>query len=189
MVAGPAASDTTWAYVKLTFLQVIITFLAGQFLEKYGRRSFMLEGLRIIFVANILLGLIEWAAPELKGLEYFVIFAHIVGFSLSFGPCSFLLATELMHDITYPTILFWVSIFAFGLINPELLASFGPAKVYFTLAAVSIVGIVYIAAYLVETQGKSRQQVYKEFRDMCFPLSLKWRQFLTKRGTVDQHRT
>jgi len=53
----------------------------------------MLEGQRIIIVANILLGLIEWAAPELKTIEYILIFAHIVGFSLSFGPCSFLIAT------------------------------------------------------------------------------------------------
>lgn len=54
-----------------------------------------------------------------------------------------------MHDITYPSILFWVFVFAFGLVNPNLLVTFGPGKVYFTLALVSVIGLFYVAAYLV----------------------------------------
>jgi hypothetical protein len=32
LATGPTASDTTWAYVKLTFVQIVVTYLAGQFL-------------------------------------------------------------------------------------------------------------------------------------------------------------
>lgn len=97
-------------------------------------------------------------------MEYFIIFIHIVGFSLSFGPCSFVLATEIMHDITYPSILFWVLIFSFGLINDSLILRFGASSMFTFFAIVTFIGLIYIAANLVETQGKSRQQVYKEFR-------------------------
>ena len=90
-----------------------------------------------------------------------------------------------MHDITYPSILFWILIFGFGILNDALLVSFGSGSLFFLFAAVSIFGLFYIAAFLVETQGKSRQQAYKEFREMCFPLSLKWRKFLTTRGTAN----
>lgn len=31
-VAGPSASSVCWAFVKLTFLQIVVTYLAGQFL-------------------------------------------------------------------------------------------------------------------------------------------------------------
>jgi hypothetical protein len=62
-----------------------------------------------------------------------------------------------MHDITYPSILFWILIFAFGLLNGSLLTYYGPAALFFFLAAVSLVGLFYIGAYLVETQGKSRR--------------------------------
>lgn len=109
----------------------------------------------------------------------------MVGFSLSFGPCSFLVGTEIMHDITYPSIFFWIFIFAFGIINKIILQAYGPAKVFFFLAAVSFVGLLYIGFYLVETQGKSRQQVYQEFRNQCFPLPFKWKKFLTKRKTAE----
>lgn len=77
----------------------------------------MMEGQRIIIVTNVLFGLIELGAPELKQLEYILLFVHIIGFSLSFGPCSFVIITEILHDITYPSILFWILIFAFGLLN------------------------------------------------------------------------
>lgn len=53
----------------------------------------MLEGQRIIVLSLILLSLIEYSAPELKSLEYIFIFIHMVGFSLSFGPCSFVIDT------------------------------------------------------------------------------------------------
>lgn len=183
-VAGAESADVTWSFAKLAFLQVVVTYLAGQFLERYGRRAFMLEGMRVILVCNILLGLIEYAAPELKTIDYLIIFLHIVGFSLSFGPCSFLIATEIMHDITYPSIIFWIFIFSFGIINDVLLIVYGAAFMFFLFAALTLVGIVYLAASLVETQGKSRQQVYQEFREMCFPLPMKWRKFLTNRGTA-----
>ena len=138
----------------------------------------------MIIVADIFLGLVEWVAPELKGIEYLLIFVHIVGFSLSFGPCSFLVGTEIMHDITYPSIFFWIFIFGFGLLNKVLLIGYGPAHVFFFLGGVSFLGLLYIGFYLVETQGKSRVQVYQEFRKQCFPLPLKWRKFLTKRNTA-----
>lgn len=109
----------------------------------------------------------------------------MVGFSLSFGPCSFLVGTEIMHDITYPSIFFWIFIFIFGILNKIILQSYGPARVFFFLAIVSLLGLLYIGFYLVETQGKSRQQVYEEFRNQCFPLPFKWKKFLTKRKTAE----
>lgn len=67
-VVGWQPEHSLKSFVYLAFVQVVVTFLAGQFLEKYGRRSFMMEGQRIIIVVLICLGLIEWAAPELKGI-------------------------------------------------------------------------------------------------------------------------
>lgn len=90
---GWQAVDAVQSFVYLAFVQVVVTLLTGQFLEKYGRRSFMMEGQRVIIVANVLLGLIEFGAPELKSLEYILLFVHMIGFSLSFGPCSFVIIT------------------------------------------------------------------------------------------------
>lgn len=72
-----------------------------------------------------------------------------MGFSLSFGPCSFLVATEIMHDITYPSIIFWIFIFSFGLINDVLLVFYGASFMFFFFAAITLLGIVYLAASLV----------------------------------------
>ena len=113
--------------------------------------------MRVILVANLLLALIEFAAPELKSIEYMVIALHMIGFSLSFGPLSFVLATELMHDITYPTMLFWVLVFASGLSGDALLVRFGAPTMFLFYSAVIVVGLFYLGGYLVETKDRSRQ--------------------------------
>ena len=76
-------------------------------------------------------------------------FLHVIGFSLSFGPCSFLIATEILHDITYPSILFWVLAFIFGTGNELLLIFIGPESLYLWFSIVSLIGIVYIGFNLV----------------------------------------
>lgn len=81
------------SFCWFTLLQVVVTFISGQFLEKYGRRSFMLEGQRVIIVSLLLFGFIEGFAPELKEFQFILMFVHMIGFSLSFGPCSFLIGT------------------------------------------------------------------------------------------------
>lgn len=50
-------------FTYLNLVQVIVTLFAGQFLEKYGRRAFMMEGQRIIIVSLLLIGFIETFVP------------------------------------------------------------------------------------------------------------------------------
>lgn len=93
LVVGWEPNNILWSLCLLTLLQVGVTFIAGQLLERYGRRSFMLEGQRVIILSLILATLVTAYAPDMKEILYVVIFLQMVGFSLSFGPCSFLIGT------------------------------------------------------------------------------------------------
>jgi hypothetical protein len=72
---------------------VIVTLFSGQFLEKYGRRAFMMEGQRVIIVSLLLIAFIEIFVPQLHIFTVILTFTQMVGFSLSYGPCSFLIGT------------------------------------------------------------------------------------------------
>jgi hypothetical protein len=69
---------------------VIITYLSGLFLDKYGRRYLMLIGQSIIVFS--LIG--SFIALDIFKLSSNVIvifeFLHILGFSISLGPISVL---------------------------------------------------------------------------------------------------
>jgi MFS family permease len=74
----------------LGILQVVITFGSGFMINRFGRRSLMLLGETII-VVSLLLGFIfdNWVENNQKFIT-FVVFTHIIGFSISLGPVSML---------------------------------------------------------------------------------------------------
>jgi predicted MFS family arabinose efflux permease len=148
-VVGVEQSDITWAYVQLTFLQVVVTFITGRYLEQYGRKAFLLEGMKIMAVANILIALIEYGAPSLKTVEYSLIFVHMLGFSMSFGPTTFMIGTETFPDITYHTILLWSLIFGFILASKKIFFNYGVTLTFSIFAIMLILGILYFSAYLI----------------------------------------
>lgn len=80
-------------FAFLNLVQVAVTLFAGQFLEKYGRRAFMMEGQRIILISLLLIAFIEIFVPSLHIFTVILTFVHMIGFSLSYGPCSFLILT------------------------------------------------------------------------------------------------
>ncbi len=109
----------------------------------------MLEGQRLIIVSLILIWFIETFAPWLKLFTFILIFVHMIGFSLSFGPCSFLIGTEILHDITYPSMLLWIFGFLFEIITLPLMKTFGISTLIFTYFVISVIGFLYIALNLV----------------------------------------
>jgi SP family arabinose:H+ symporter-like MFS transporter len=74
----------------LGVLQVIITFVSGFMINRFGRRSLMLVGETII-VASLLCGFMfdHWVKDS-ENLITFIVFTHIIGFSISLGPVSML---------------------------------------------------------------------------------------------------
>ena len=57
-VVGDKPEDVLSVFVYLKLLQVVVTLFSGQFLQKYGRRAFMLEGQRIIIASLLLIAFI-----------------------------------------------------------------------------------------------------------------------------------
>ena len=98
-----------------------------------------------------------------------LIFIQMVGFSLSYGPCSFVLLTELMHDIWFPSMLLWIFIFIHGVSIGAFVDTLGIGPLCFIYFLFQIWGLLFISGYLVETSGRSRQEVYADFRKGIFP--------------------
>lgn len=92
-IAGDSKENLLSVFVYLNLLQVVVTLFSGQFLEKYGRRAFMMEGQRVIIVSLLLVAFIEIFVPQLHIFTVILTFIQMIGFSLCYGPCSFLIGT------------------------------------------------------------------------------------------------
>ena len=134
----------------------------------------MMEGQRIIIVCLLLIGFIEIFVPSLHIFTAILTFIQMVGFSLSYGPCSFLIGTEILHDIFYPSVLLWVFIFLNGICVGTFISALGVGVLSLIYCLFQVVGFLYISGYLVETQGRSRQSVYEDFRKGIFPNPLNY---------------
>lgn len=175
-VTGCSPSDLLQMFVYLNLVQIIVTLLAGQLNEKYGRRAFMMEGQRIIIICLLLIAFIEVFVPALHVFTVILTFVQMVGFSLSYGPCSFVILTELMHDIWLPSLILWIFIFIHGVSIGTFVDTLGIGPLAFLYFLAQIIGLLYISGYLVETSGRSRQDVYADFRKGIFPSPVRYLQ-------------
>lgn len=187
-VAGEDKESLLSVFVYLNLVQVIVTLFAGQFLEKYGRRAFMMEGQRVIIVSLLLVAFIEIFVPQLHVFTVILTFIQMVGFSLSYGPCSFLISTEILHDIFYPSVLLWVFIFIHGISVGTFIQAIGVGPLCLFYCALQIWGFLYISGYLVETQGRSRRDVYEDFRKGIFPNPIRYLREKLNNTAKAQHR-
>jgi hypothetical protein len=148
----------------------------------------MMEGQRVIIISLILIAFIEIFVPELHIFTVILTFVQMVGFSLSYGPCSFLIGTEILHDIFYPSVLLWVFIFIHSISVPAFLSSLGAGALCLIYCAFQIWGFLYISGYLVETQGRNRRDVYLDFRKGIFPNPLRYLQEKVRSAGVSGER-
>jgi hypothetical protein len=98
----------------------------------------------------------------------------MVGFSLAYGPCSFLIGTEILHDIFLPSVLLWVFIFINTISVGEFIEAIGMGPLCLIYCLFQIWGFLYISGYLVETQGRARKDVYEDFRKGLFPNPIRY---------------
>lgn len=79
--------------------------------------------------------------------------------------------------------LLWVFQFVVAVALNSIILRYGLSTVIFVQFVISVIGFFYIAGNLVETQGKTKSQVFTEFRG-DFPLPRVWNKFITHRRTV-----
>ena len=144
----------------MQLVQVIFTFIAGQLIRTYGFRTFMMEGIRVIIVSLLLISFIEIFVPDLHVFTVILTFIQMIGFSLSYGPCCFVLVTCIMHDIWLPSLILWVSIFIHGIAVSTFVTVMGVGSLCLMYFVLQIFGLLFVAGYLIEPSGKSRSQYY-----------------------------
>lgn len=92
-VVGKSEESILTVFVYLYAVQVIVSFISSRYLEEYGRRAFMATGQKIIIVCLFLIGILDIFAPNLHVILLILIFTHMIGFSICYGPCTFLIGT------------------------------------------------------------------------------------------------
>lgn len=171
MVFESAGGERGAAFMQAIVLGVvfvIMTIVSMFLIDRLGRKPLLYMGVAIMALSLTITG-IAFRNPQINAtLVLISILAFIAGFSISLGPVMWALLSEI-----FPNRIRGFAISVVGAANalasflvatffPVQLAKFGNSNTYFIYAGFMFFCLWFIWKYVIETKGKSLEEIEKE---------------------------
>ncbi|QCE12933.1 MFS transporter [Vigna unguiculata] len=144
------------------------TMVASSLMDKKGRKSLLIISFSGMGASMLLLSVsFTWKvlAPYSGTLAVLGTVFYVLSFSLGAGPVPALLLPEIFASrirakaIALSLGTHWISNFVIGLYFLSVVDKFGISSVYLGFATVCLVTVLYIARNVVETKGRSLEEI------------------------------
>ncbi|KAL0462014.1 UNVERIFIED_CONTAM: Plastidic glucose transporter 4 [Sesamum latifolium] len=144
------------------------TTIASSLMDKQGRKSLLLTSFAGMAASMLLLSLtFIWPAlaPYSGTLAVLGTVLYVLSFSLGAGPVPALLLPEIFASrirakaVALSLGMHWISNFVIGLYFLSVVNKFGISSVYLGFACVCLLAVMYIAGNVVETKGRSLEEI------------------------------
>ncbi|KAF3545017.1 hypothetical protein DY000_02000653 [Brassica cretica] len=144
------------------------TAVASSLMDKMGRKSLLLISFGGMALSMLLLSLsFTWKALAAYSGTLAVVgtVLYVLSFSLGAGPVPALLLPEIFASrirakaVALSLGMHWISNFVIGLYFLSVVTKFGISSVYLGFAAVCVLAVIYIAGNVVETKGRSLEEI------------------------------
>jgi SP family galactose:H+ symporter-like MFS transporter len=167
------ASDTQqmWGTVLVGLINVLATFIAIAFVDKFGRKPILYIGYAVMGSAMWVLGTMFFigilSAPSIQYVAIGALLIFIVGFAMSAGPIIWVICSEIYPlagrdlGITVSTATNWACNAVVGATFLTLLNSVGDDVTFWLYGSLNLIFIVIIFIFSPETKGVSLEQIEK----------------------------
>ncbi|OAY57094.1 plastidic glucose transporter 4 [Manihot esculenta] len=144
------------------------TTVASSLMDRQGRKSLLIISFLGMAASMLLLSLsFTWKvlAPYSGTLAVLGTVCYVLSFSLGAGPVPALLLPEIFASrirakaVSLSLGMHWISNFFIGLYFLSVVNKFGISTVYLGFAAVCVLAALYIAGNVVETKGRSLEEI------------------------------
>ncbi|ERN04021.1 plastidic glucose transporter 4 [Amborella trichopoda] len=144
------------------------TAVASSLMDRQGRKSLLITSFSGMAASMMLLSLsFTWKvlAPYSGTLAVLGTVLYVLSFSLGTGPVPALLLPEIFASrirakaVALSLGTHWISNFVIGLYFLSVVNKFGISKIYFSFAIVCILAVIYVAQNVVETKGRSLEEI------------------------------
>lgn len=159
-------SDTQqlWGTVILGLVNVLSTFIAIAFVDKWGRKPIMYAGFVTMGLSMAAVGtafhLQTTPALAVGGLIVF-----LIGFAMSAGPIVWILCSEIFplngrdFGITVSTATNWIVNGIVGVTFLKLLNGLGPSGTFYLYGAMEVLFFLFFLLFVPETKGVSLEKI------------------------------
>ncbi|CAN4079954.1 unnamed protein product [Withania somnifera] len=147
------------------------TTVASSLMDKQGRKSLLLISFTGMAASMMLLSLsFTWKVltPYSGTLAVLGTVLYVLSFSLGAGPVPALLLPEIFASrirakaVALSLGMHWITNFFIGLYFLSVVTKFGISTVYMGFASVCLLAVMYIAGNVVETKGRSLEEIERE---------------------------
>ncbi|CAO3616982.1 unnamed protein product [Cunninghamella blakesleeana] len=152
----------------INFLSTFITVL---FLDKWGRKNFLLLGAACLTVAMVIVAVIvgkfedDWASHSREGwVAVAFIYIYIINFAYSWGPIGWVIPSEIFplsirsKAMSISTSSNWMNNFIVGLITPIMLENLRYGT-YVFFAVFCVIAFLFTYFFIPETKGRSLEDM------------------------------
>jgi SP family galactose:H+ symporter-like MFS transporter len=163
--------EQMWCTVIVGLVNVLSTFIAIGFVDRWGRKPILYAGFAIMALGMGAVGLML-GQPQLSASgQYFTVgmlLLFILGFAMSAGPLIWVLCSEIQplqgrdFGITCSTFTNWIVNMIVGASFLSLLHGLGGAHTFWLYAGFNAVFIVVTRFYIPETKGVSLEQIERK---------------------------
>jgi SP family arabinose:H+ symporter-like MFS transporter len=172
MYYGPEVFKTAGAGQDAAFVQTVtvgainllFTFVAIGFVDRWGRRALLLVGTAVQTLAH---GWVGWcfATGRSGGLLLGGIVIFVAAFAMAMGPVSWIVNSEIFptklrgRAMAISIFLLWLACYLVSQTFPMLLEAIGPAKTFWVYGVCSLLSFLFVLAMIPETKGKTLEEI------------------------------
>ncbi|WP_126971000.1 sugar porter family MFS transporter [Gynurincola endophyticus] len=167
--AGIDSQNALLFQVIIGSVNLLSTFIAIKWTDKYGRRKLMIIGLIGIIVSLLGCGWLFYTDYTQGYLLLILMLFFIACFAFSLGPVTWVIINEIfptdvrVKSVAFCTLMLWVAVWMVGQFVPWLLEQAGAAWLFWIFAAFSTINLIIIWKLVKETSGKTLEEIEEAF--------------------------
>lgn len=164
--ASPSAQ--LWGTVLIGLINMLTTFFAIGFVDKFGRRPILIGGLIIMCCSQFIQGILFHNSIHGQAEMFLVVammLTFIIGFAASVGPIMWIVCAEIFpiksrdFGITATTTMNWIANAVIGSSALTMFHMLGNAWTFWTFAITCFLSLLFVIYFCPETRGVSLEKI------------------------------
>lgn len=168
-IAGfSSTSEQMWGTVIVGLTNMLSSFIAIAFLDRWGRKPLLTTSFTIMGVSMVVLGTLIHSGVSSSVEQYLaigILLLFIMGFAMGAGPVVWLLCSEVQplkgrdFGITVSTTTNWIANMVVGATFLTLLESFGNANTFWLYGGLNLIFILITFLLIPETKNVTLEHI------------------------------
>lgn len=162
---GIGIGDSLMQTVAVGGVNVIFTFVAIKYIDKFGRKPLLIAGCTGMAISLFVLA-VAFYLHEFGGfLILAFILIYIASFAASLGPVTWVFIAEIYPNrlrseaMSVAVVFLWAAVFLVSLTFPYMLNALGGGTAFLVFGSMCVVYLVFLITKIPETKGKSLEEL------------------------------